>query len=765
MSSPERSRPLASLLQKPAPIDERSNAPREVLTQAQHHLSCNAPAQAEALLRALLPEHEGSADLQHLLGVAALLSNRPDAALAHVIAAIAIAPEQPEFHLSHGRVLKAADALEPAVAAYRRAIELQPQFAEAQVSLGIALKTLDDLDGAVACYRRALAINPDLAAAHANLGNALALKALRDAEPDRAARPSDEGEAAQRRALALEPRNAHLHKNLGVTLMRSHRYAEAARAFNEALSIEPGEEDCCVHLGHCLRKLACDDLAREGFEKWLRLNPPSAPVLNALSAVLNDMGQSAAALQAAHDAHALAPDAFSLQRIAAALSQSRRVGEALERFRESVALMDHHPGGYSAYLMTLLYHEEDPQALVDAHAAYGRGADSGAPRPVPRALAAGDRLRVGYVSGDFRRHSVTYFVESILACHDHARFEVFCYHNCAFEDDVTARLKSLGHHWVDCAEMLDGDLAARIRDDGIDVLVDLSGHTAHGRLALFARRVAPVQIGYLGYPTVTGLPALDFRISDRVIDTADHPAPAAEAVLHCPHSMFCYRPDAEPPTGEPPVLGSGRVSFGSFNNIAKLSDHTLGLWAQVLRAVPGSRLFLKTRSLAEPANQANIAQFFEAQGVAPDRLVFNPWRPDLVSHLELYREIDIALDSFPFNGATTTCETLWMGVPVVTLAGRTHPSRMGASLLSAIGHKDWIATSDAEFVAIATRLAAEPQALAAWRAQARTRLRASPLLQPQAFTRAFEGLLLEAWQRSAPGGTPAEPTWRVPAPA
>jgi predicted O-linked N-acetylglucosamine transferase (SPINDLY family) len=354
---------------------------------------------------------------------------------------------------------------------------------------------------------------------------------------------------------------------------------------------------------------------------------------------------------------------------------------------------------------------------------------------------------VGYLSGDFVRHSVSYFFAALLAQHDRGRFEVFCYHNNPVADVVTTQFKSQAEHWRDCDGLSDEGLRDRIVDDGIDVLVDLSGHTAGSRVFVFALAAAPLQVGFLGYPTVSGVPAMDYRITDGVIDPGDQPTLPHDRPLPLPRSMFCYRPDEAPPLAEPPLLRRGFVTFGSFNHIAKVSDHTLALWAGAMNAVPGSRLLLKSAAMAQTGNRRNIEAFMAARGIAAERLQLQPWHADKRSHLELYNEVDIALDTFPYNGATTSCEALWMGLPLLTRRGATHVSRMGASLLAAVDRRDWVAADDEGFVALAARVAGDAAALQRWRAGARGHLQSSALFDQAGFARAFEAALDGAWDR------------------
>ena len=713
-----------------------------LMADAERLIGSGDAAAAERLLVPLKPYGHEWPRLRKLLAVCALQANRTSEALGHARAAVALAPEDAHGQMTLGRVHKAAGELEAAVAAYRRAIELKPDFAAAHVSLGIALRACGDLAGAVDCYRQAIAIDPGFAVAHANLGNALAQLA----EEQAWARANTESVAAHRRALALAPGRSEARRNLGVTLMHAGRWHEAAECFNEVLTRDVGDARSCLLLGHCLHQLGGADLAIEAYEKWLGLNPPDAAVMRALAAVQTESGHVGAALGWAEKALALEPGAHGLQAMAMTLAQARQVERSLDFHRRAIALAPGDPSLQSSFLMTLNYTEEDPDALIAAHRRFG----TLMPPPRPLRLAphqAGRPLRVGYLSGDFRRHSVSFFVSPLLEHHDRRRFEVFCYYNHHVQDPVTVRLQALGHPWRACSELTDGELLQQIEADRIDLLVDLSGHTQASRLSVMARRAAPVQLTYLGYPTLTGVPAIDFRISDRVIDPDDGARDGPEAVLHCAASMFCFRPEAAPEVRPVSPLEAGGVTFGSFNNAAKLSDRTLALWSAVLRAVPRSRLMLKSVSLGDTVNQHDIRAFMHARGIAPERLVFDPWRGGLTEHLSCYGDVDIALDTYPYNGATTSCEALWMGVPLVSRRGKTHASRMGASLLHAVGRGDWVADDDAGFVAIAAALAADAGGRSAWRRGARETLRRSPLMDHAGFTRGFESLLDAAWRR------------------
>ncbi|HSV71756.1 MAG TPA: tetratricopeptide repeat protein [Methylibium sp.] len=736
--SARRNAAPVTMLERPSPQTALHR-----LLEAQRLLAVGRHAPADALLQPLLDVPPLRGEVHHLLAIAALMGERPAAALQHASAAVGERPGDPRFQFALGRAHKARGELGEAETAYRRAVTLNPGYAEAMVSLGIVRKSLGDLDGAVEQYELALALDPRMPSAHANLANALALRAERRARTGFDDEVDAEAVDAQGRAVTLAPDNAQLHRNYGVLLLRARRHREAIAAFNQTLTLDPADVEACLRLGDSLAAIGDAALACEAYRKWMDRSGPRAPLMRALAALLTRGGEVDEALEWSEKAVALDPDASALITLGSTLMQSRRLEDALARCRQGVDLGGRQADLYPALLLGLSYLQEQPEPIFAAHREFAARLPAAPLRPAWRPRPP--RLRVGYVSGDFVRHSVSYFIGGLLERHDRDRFEVFCYHANARSDAVTERLKALGHHWIECDGLSDEALRRRIVADGIDVLVDLSGHTAGSRVFVFAQGAAPLQIGYLGYPTVSGVPAIDYRITDAVIDPGDQPPLAHDRPLALPRTMFCYRPDDAPPLAPPPVLANGHVTFGSFNNIAKVTDRTLALWAAVLDALPGSRLLLKSTSMAQATNRASIERFMAERGIAADRLRLQPWQADKHGHLGMYNDVDIALDSYPYNGATTTCEALWMGVPVVSRRGATHTSRMGASLLGAIGRAAWVAESDADFVAIAARLAADPQGLAQARAASRERLRASELLDEAGFVAAFEAALDRAW--------------------
>jgi len=350
------------------------------------------------------------------------------------------------------------------------------------------------------------------------------------------------------------------------------------------------------------------------------------------------------------------------------------------------------------------------------------------------------------LQGDFREHAAASFIEPILAAHDPAGFETYCYSSTEKIDATTARLRALATCWRDVRWQDDAAVARMVRADAIDILVDLSGHTSGNRLLVFARKPAPVQMAYLGYPATTGMSAMDYRLTDAIVD----PPGAAdgyytERLLRLPHSLWCFRPPASMPEPGPlPALRSGRITFGSLNSMLKLTPQMIALWSRLILSVPGSRLLIA--AVPEGEARARLSAEFARHGVPVQTLAFHA-PMELERFWALHAEIDIALDAFPYNGGATTCAALWLGVPVVSLAGKLLWSRCGLSLLSGIGLQELVAHTEEEYLSIARRLAHERERLSQLRQQLRQRMRASALLDEAGFTRALEALYRGAWQQ------------------
>jgi predicted O-linked N-acetylglucosamine transferase (SPINDLY family) len=521
----------------------------------------------------------------------------------------------------------------------------------------------------------------------------------------------------------------------------------AIHSFRRALALEPARPEAHNILGHALAQAGKTSLAATHLEEALRLKPGYAAAQDNLGRVRKLQGRASEALAHHRAALAATPKPSTRSNLLYTLNLLNLPPDQI--FAEHRRQAEE---GWSAISERASEQTSEPAETL------GKVTESqvtGLSAPGGRAPPASTRLRIGYVSPDFCHHAVAYFIEPVLENHDRSHYEIFCYSDVRVPDAVTTRLKSHAEHWRDTAGLGDSALVEAIRSDRIDVLVDLAGHTAGNRLGVFARRAAPAQFTWLGYPNTTGLAAMDYRITDGVADPAGTERWHSERLLRLRGPFSCYRPPEESPAVTPPpaVAADGAITFGCFNHIAKWNEALIHLWAAVLRAVPRSRLLLKSRGLGDPETAAELRRQFELAGVTADRLELLSAELGVAEHLALYGRVDVALDSFPYTGATTTCEALWMGVPVVTLAGQTHVSRVGATLLGAAGDLGKVAQSGDEYVRLAQALAADLPGLVARRADQRSIMAKSPLCNRLSFTRELEESLRRGWQEKLAGRT------------
>jgi len=629
---------------------------------------------------------------------------------------------------------------------------------------GLQLQAAGQPAAAAERFRAVLRQAPDNVEAHVNLGNAL----IDLAQPAAAL-------ASYQRALQLRPAMRELNLNIGLAQEALGQDAVAAATYEAALAHGPASAQVLNNLARLLRKAGRLD---ESIVRWraaIALEPAAAALHDGLAGVLSAQGRVDQAVDSLRTAIALDPSSADLQEnLGLVLLQLGDVHGAVLGLRQALAIDPQRYATHQSLLMLLLYLDSSsPASIAAEHRAFAsRFTDALAPRhgETPRAPDPERPLHIGYVSGDFRSHSVAYFIEPILARHDRARHTVTCYHTLAVEDEVTARLRALADRWVACAGLDDEALAARVRADRIDILVDLSGHTAGNRLRVFARRPAPLQLSWIGYPAASGLWQIDARLSDDVAsppgpDAAPHATPggayggldAADRIVRLPRVFSVYRPPRDaPPADRLPPEDPSRIELGSFNNLAKVSNTTLRLWCAVLRRNPALHLTLKDKLLGAEAARVRLLERFAAHGIGAERLTLLARLPADRDHLERYRQLDIALDTYPYGGVTTTCEALWMGLPVVSLAGAGFAARMGATLLGAIGQSGWVAHDEGEFVDIVLALAADPQLRGARRGALRAALAASALCDEAGVTGELEAAYRALWTGCcAAAGVPA----------
>ena len=629
------------------------------------------------------------------------------------------------------------------MAAYRKALELKPDYAEAHSNLGLALTDQGKLDGAVAACRKALGLRPDYAEAHNNLGNALTNKG-----------ELEEAVVAYRKALKLKPDYAEAHNNLGNALKNQGKLDEAVAAYHKALELKPDYDEAHDNLGNALTNQGKLDEAVAAHRKALELKPDYADAHNNLGNALTNQGKLEEAVTAYRRTLELKPDhAKAHSNLGNALTNQGKLEEAVAAYRRALELKPDHAKAHNNLLLCMNYDAQTSQQEIlaesrrwdDVHAI----PRSAGERFHPNERSAERRLRVGYVSPDFREHSVRHFLDPVIAGHDRRSFEVFCYAEVVKPDDETARFRSLSDSWCSTLGMTDSAVAERIREDGIDILIDLAGHTGKNRLLVFAERPAPVQVTWLGYPNTTGLSAMDYRLTDAIADPeGDADALHTETLVRLPNGFLCFAPAADAPEiGGTPALTTGRVRFGSFNNLAKVTPDVVETWARILHRLPKSDLVIKNRSLADEETRERYLKMFGAHGIDAGRVESCSWIASRTGHLGAYNRVDIGLDPFPYNGTTTTCEALWMGVPVITLRGDRHSGRVGASILTQVSLAGLVAETTAVYVEKAVALASDLDRLSALRSDLRSRMQMSPLCGPEGFTRDVEAAYREMWRR------------------
>lgn len=537
-----------------------------------------------------------------------------------------------------------------------------------------------------------------------------------------------------------------------VSAHHAGRLDEAVEWYRRALSFRPGAADVYNNLAAALMTLNALDDAEDAYRSALSIRPTYGRANLGMATLLAGRGRHRAAIPFYQAAVAADPSQeggvrFNMGSAYQTIGMAAEAAEAFKNAMESVVRPDQ---GWSQYLLCLnMLADVAPERVFAEHLRYGARfappSDAHDNDPSPER-----KLRVAYVSVDFRRHLGGRFLLPLYVHHDRSRFEIIAY--CGLpaggEDEYTRWFRQNSDRWVDIGDMSDDALEARIRADRIDVLVDLAGHSGLNRLPALARKPAPVQATWLGYANTTGLKAFDARF---VCDATD-PAPAADALateplVRLPHSFFAFAPPiGAPPTVPPPCWTRGRVVFGSFNFLGKITDRVVALWAEILTRTPDSQLYLKDRALESDDNRAAVAARFEACGVAADRLRYGGYIQDPAGHLAAFADVDIALDPFPYNGTITSIDALWMGVPLVTKTGDRHAARVGAMLMKAVGLDDLIAGNDAEYVDAAVRLANDLPRLAWLRAGMRARLEASPLCDVAGFTRRLEDVYRDLWR-------------------
>ncbi|HEY9010733.1 MAG TPA: tetratricopeptide repeat protein [Devosia sp.] len=627
---------------------------------------------------------------------------------------------------------------EDAAAACREVLKSAPKTADAHHLLGIIAHRSGKPDDAARHVRRAIEASPGQAEFHNTLGAI-----------ERAAGRTDAAISSFRRALELAPQHAQAMVNLGNALAADRQFEAAAESYRRALTVAPDAASIHNNLGNVLRELADLDGAITSYEAALGLAPNYVEARSNLGVALVGAERYGEAVAAYQQALALDPNHLpALANIGQALLVMGEYRGAGIHYKRALELKPDFVE-VKGNLVALQNYSDDTTGRRTCLLAkeYGALVPTGEPYRFGNDADPHRRLRVGLVSGDLRNHPVGRFLLPLLSSYDPEVIEFAAYSTARVEDKFTAAMRPHFSLWRGIRGVPAPEAVEIIRGDAVDILIDLAGYTDDARLDIFARRGAPVQAGWLGYSGTTGIPAMDHILADRWVAPEGTEDEFSETVQRLPGTYLCFGQPDWPTPGELPARRKGHLTFGSFNNIAKLGDRTIATWIDVLRAVPGSHLLLKSSKGGVQDRLDQLRDRFTAAGIGSERLRFVDRVADWDAHLALYNEIDVGLDPFPYNGTTTTCEALWMGVPVLTIKGESFVARVGESLMQTIGLPDWIAGDADDYVTRARRLAGDLGSLAAVRAGLRARVASTSLGNPTVFARQFEAALRQMWQR------------------
>lgn len=700
--------------------------------------------EAETSLRQALVGKPQASEVSANLGAVLNALGRPKEAEASLRQALEIKPDNASAHNNLGIVLKKQGSLYEAAASCQRALELDAQYADAHANLGAVYQAMGRTDEAMTHFREALQIDPGNAAAHVNIAIEL-----------QATGALDEADSHFQQALTIKPDDAEVHANRGNLLYNAGRLDEAEACYRIALQLKPDDPKLFIDLGSVFRFKQRYYEAEACFRDAIRLAPDDPENRNLLGGVLLDMGRPIEAEACFRELLMSWPDNAALyNNLALALQSLGRQDEAVASFRKASQIA---PIYHTSLLHLLLLGESStPEQVFEEHVAFGKRVETveqlvwaeGVPTRDPERV-----LRIGFVSGDFFHHAVASFIEPMLQqlSHDPA-LSLHAYYSHFVNDAVTARLKNHFASWNPVTGLTDQVLAKKIRSDGIDILIDLSGHTENNRLAMFAYKPAPIQASWIGYPGTTGLTAMDYYFADRFLlppGRLDHFF--TEKIVRLPANTPFNPTTFAPPVNPLPALSKGFVTFGSFNRPNKLSREVIALWSSLLRALPDSKMLLG--GMSESGHHDWLSALFEEEGIARDRLVFHP-RTNIKDYLFLHHEVDLCLDTFPYNGGTTTQYALWMGVPTLTLIGKGMPGRVGAAILGRVGIEQFAVEKPEDFVAQGLYWAGNLTELAELRAGMRDYLVRSPLRRPEVLADGLNHALRTMWRRWCTGLAP-----------
>ena len=696
-------------------------------------------AEAEGIYRQVLAVKPAHPDALHLLGLIAYQTGQHHTAISLIEKAIAQVPDNPMYHSNLGEAYRAAGQFEQAIAACRSAIRIQPNLAHAHGVFANTLAQQGQFQQAADEYRASLALNPTDAHTHYNLANALA--EIGELDP---------AIAAYRDAVRIDSKLAEAHFNLAGTLNKRGQFTQAIEEYRAAIALCPNAAEFHNNLASVLMSQQHLEEAIDSYRAALQIKPDYVEARSNLGVALKEAGHIDEAVAAQRRAIELNPNfAAAHGNLGNALRERGELDHAIAAYRDAIRLNQDFAVAHSNLIFTMHYH---PAFDAQAIAAGAHHWNQQHAQPLARLIRPHDndrspdrRLKIGYVSPDFCDHCQSLFTTPLLQAHDREQFEIHCFADVARPDCFTSQLQGCVDAWHNTVGRSDQQVADLVREHRIDILMDLTMHMAGNRLLVFARQPAPVQACWLAYPGTTGLAAMQYRLTDPHLDPlgADESI-YSEQTMRLPETFWCYDPleGRELGVNPLPATQNGFVTFGCLNNFCKFNEEVFRLWARVLLRVPRSRLMLLA---VEGEHRARTKAFFDRQGIDPQRVEFFSRCPRR-DYLSLYHQIDLGLDSFPYNGHTTSLDCYWMGVPVVTLTGKTIVGRAGLSQLSNLGLTELLAHTPQQYEEIAVELANDRPRLTKLRATLRDRMLASPLMDAPRFARNIESAYRRMWQ-------------------
>jgi protein O-GlcNAc transferase len=558
-----------------------------------------------------------------------------------------------------------------------------------------------------------------------------------------------------KKSLQFNLGNADAYLALGILTQQKGLIEEAEYYYKKVIQMNANSVEAYSNLGIILKQKRQFNEAIACFYKAIQIDSNLIPVYYDLAGTLVDTMKLDEAINICNKILQInTADVFAYYILGNILMTQGKLCEAEICFQRAIQINPYELKPYQAFLMLMSYSRKySIHTIFNEHLKFARQFEE----PLHSKISSytnertlDRKLKIGYVSPDFKSHSVAFFIEPVLLSHNRDLFEIFCYSDVSLPDEVTNRIKEYPDQWRNIVGISDEKVAKLVSEERIDILIDLAGHTGGvNRILLFAHKPAPVQVSWIGYPTTTGLSTIDYKIVDNFTDPLGMTEQFyTEKLLRLPEIFLCYLPPKDSPdVNILPALTRGYITFGSFNNYVKVTPEVITLWSRILKAVPNSRLIMKSHSFSDKTTCSHANSLFTSEGIEAERIELLQMVPSIRDHLMLYNQIDIGLDTSPYNGTTTTCEAMWMGVPVVTLAGDTPASRVGVSLLSNVGVKELIAKSYEEYVEIAVNLARNTQRLQLLRERIRDMMRSSPLCDAKRFTANLEIYYRQIWER------------------